>query len=71
MLRNFIAKNISLPLFDYVKGLEVRKYYKFYKETLKWNRNEIEKFQFKKLRKLLIHAYNNLLFMLTDLRRTI
>jgi len=59
MIRKFVTKNISLPLYDYAKGLKVRKYYKFYKETLKWSRSEIKEYQFQKLKKLLIYAYEN------------
>lgn len=61
-MRMLIAKHIALPLFDYVKGLQVRKYYRFYKETLLWDRRKIEKYQLEKLSKLLKYAYQNVPF---------
>lgn len=70
MLRKFIAKNISLPLFDYAKGLKVRKYYKFYKETPKWNRKEIEEYQFQKLKELIKYAYENVPFYMNRLQES-
>jgi phenylacetate-CoA ligase len=39
-----------------IKGTKVKKYFDFYKTTLNWNREEIEKYQFEKFKKLLNYA---------------
>lgn len=69
MLSKFIAGRIGLPLFDQVKGLQVRKYYSLYKKTLKWERKEIENYQINKLRNLIEYAFENVPFYTTRLKK--
>jgi len=59
MFNHFLTDKIALPLFDRAKGLKIRRYHNLYRKTLNWNRDEIEKFQLEKLKKLLIHAGRN------------
>lgn len=50
---------IKLLLFDLAKGTVVRKFFKFYRGTLKWTTREIKQYQFKKLKELVKVAYEN------------
>lgn len=59
MLRKHITSSLIFPL---VRTLTKRKFWKYYKESLdtQWlSKEEIEKLQFIKLKKLIKHAYDN------------
>ncbi|UCH92177.1 MAG: phenylacetate--CoA ligase family protein [Candidatus Aminicenantes bacterium] len=58
----FIAKNIGLPLCDFLKRTKIRKYYKLYKKSLQWNRKEIQAYQFDKVKKLIRHSFESVPF---------
>lgn len=54
---SLLAQNLILPLYDLVKDTSRFKYYHILKKTQWLPKKEIEKFQIKKLRALLRHAY--------------
>jgi len=57
----FLSKNsIILFLLDMGKGTKVKNYLRFYNEVLNWQRVDISKYQFKKFKLLIEHAYNNI-----------
>lgn len=56
---NYIARNIILPASDIVLGTEVSKQLKFFEKSQWWKPKELEKYQNKKLRALINHAYTN------------
>ncbi len=62
MIRQFIAANLGLRLFDFVGKSKVREYYKFYKDTFVWNQEQINKYQLQRLRDLLRYSYENVPF---------
>jgi len=62
MIRQFIATNLGLRLFDFVGKSKVREYYRFYKDTLVWNQEQINKYQLQRLRDLLRYSYENVPF---------
>ncbi len=72
-MKKFVAKNIGLPLFDLVKGRNVRFHYKTNKKICNADKETIKDFQIKKLNKLLSHANENVpyykkLFKHTDIK---
>lgn len=58
-MRKFIAQNIVLILQDIVKGTSIRSTYKFLKKSQYYSDNELYELQLKKLKKLIVHSYNN------------
>jgi phenylacetate-CoA ligase len=65
VIRKAFADNIGLQLVDKYSRLNVRSYYKLYKEALRWSRENVEAFQLARLKVLLRHAYNNVPFYRT------
>ncbi len=54
--------SIRLQIIDFVKNLKVNEYYKFFTSTSNWNRRQIEEYQIKQLKNLLIYAGENVPF---------
>ncbi|MFW9876096.1 MAG: hypothetical protein ACFFG0_23585 [Candidatus Thorarchaeota archaeon] len=52
--------NIGLKLIDIFKGTSILNYLNFLNESIKWEKKEIERYQMKKLSKLLHHSYENI-----------
>ena len=57
-----MGREIFLSAFDLLKGTKIYKYYNFYNSTLHWNREQIEGYQLKKVKDLIMHSYNNVPF---------
>lgn len=63
MLSNhFIQEKIILPLSDIITGQSVNKSLQFLHSSKNWSREQLDEFQNERLRILITHAYNNVLF---------
>lgn len=62
-----IRSDLILFLIDLFQRTSTRKYFNFYKTTLKWNRDQVKQYQLKKIKDLISYAqkkvpyYNNIL----------
>jgi phenylacetate-CoA ligase len=59
---NYISESIILPISDILSGQSVYSKFKFLQISQFWSREEIELFQNKRLRILVTHAYENVLY---------
>lgn len=58
----FLHEHIILPLSDLLRGEQVYKFLKMLRESEDWTSEQLESFQQEKLRKILIHAANEVPF---------
>lgn len=58
-MRKFIAKKIGYPIQDLLKGTSINSTGKFLEESQYWDSEKIIEYQFKKFKKLLSYAYEN------------
>lgn len=56
---NLFARKLFLPTSDLLYGCSVSKKLSFLEESQRWNLKDLEKYQNKKLKQLMRHAYNN------------
>ena len=61
-MNHFIAQQIGLPLSDLLKGGNVRGYLREFRKTLNMPRKDVKEYQFYKLKRLLVHAHENVPF---------
>jgi len=54
-----IARNVILPLSDIAAGTKISRNFKFLEKSQWWSKEELQKYQNKKLRALIKHAYEN------------
>jgi phenylacetate-CoA ligase len=62
MIKQLIAKNLSLPLFDAAKGTAVAAFYRRYRNLLHRPIEEVRNFQLEKLKQIVRHAQTNIPF---------
>ena len=60
--KNFIQEKIILPCSDILTGQSVSKQLRFLMQSQYWSRQQIDDFQNKRLRLLIVHAYENVPF---------
>jgi len=61
-MRKFIAQQFGNQLFDLLNNRSLTKFYKEFRPLVNADRKTIEEYQFKKLQRLLEHAYTNVKF---------
>src|SRR3989344_1261677 len=59
---NSICKNIFLPLIDIANRTTIKRKLEFLNKSQFWSKKTLEEYQNEKLRKLIMHAYKNVLY---------
>lgn len=60
--REFLADTVALKLYSKYNNSKTDYYYRLFKDSVSWSRDEIENYQIEKIRGILKHSYENVLF---------
>ncbi len=59
---NTLARNLLLPIGDIFLGTSLSRHMKLFNKSQMWSYEQLEEYQNRKIRQLIIHAYNNVPF---------